>query len=87
MEKEKGLEVSRIAYEITSRVVKEHQVDVFDAVCRYAFYGEEPTLPEELQAVFDFLRPLIEESIVDYDAIEAEENASKREEEPECRKG
>lgn len=43
------------------------RLKLFDAICCFAFDGEEPQLPENLQPFFELMRPNIEKSIADRD--------------------
>ena len=39
------------------------KVKFIDAVMKYAFFGEEPDLPEYLDSMFDLARPNIDQSV------------------------
>lgn len=51
------------------------KVKFIDAVMKYAFFGEEPDLPEYLDSMFDLAKPNIEQSV--NNALQGAENGRK----------
>ena len=51
-------------YKAYNKLKKESdKVKFIDAVMKYAFFGEEPDLPEYLDSMFDLARPNIDQSV------------------------